>query len=92
MPAGDLGEVGAGAAELGERRPGRPGAGRRPAHQPVPLERDGQPVRGRPRQAGALDQLGEGRRLVGDGAEDRDRFVQNGDGVRLSHTAILSSH
>ena len=60
--------------------------------EPVPLEGDGQPVGRRPGQAGAADELGEGRRLVGDGAENGHRFVQDGDGVRLSHTAILASH
>ena len=60
--------------------------------QAVPLQRDGQPVRGRPGQAGAADELGERGRLVGHGAENGHRFVQDGDGVRLSHTAILASH
>jgi hypothetical protein len=58
----------------------------------VPFQGHGQPVRGRARQPGALHELGERGRLLRDGAEDGNGFVQNGDGVRLSHTAILSSH
>ena len=92
VPAGELGEVGAAAAELGERRAGRPGALGGAPDQPVPLQGHGQPVGRRPGQAGAADELGERRRLVGDGAENGHRFVQDGDGVRLSHTAILASH
>jgi hypothetical protein len=58
----------------------------------VSLERDGQPVRRGPGDPGADDELGERGRLVGDGGQDGHCFVQDRDGVRLSHTAILASH
>src|SRR4051812_39893765 len=92
VPLGELGHVGAAACQLAQPGAGRPDAALAALDQPVSLQGHGQPVRRRAGQPGAFDQVGERGRLLRDGPEDGHCFVQNGNGVRLSHTAILASH
>ena len=93
VPAGELGEVGR-CRGRARRAPG-PGA-----HAPAGVRRTSRwpssatasrwaVARGRPVRSTSSA------RVAGSAAtarEDGHRFVQDGDGVRLSHTAILSSH
>ena len=53
--------------------------------QPVHLQSGGQPVRGRAGQAGAVAQLGQAARGLGDGMQHAHGFVENADAAILSH-------
>ncbi|GAA4136817.1 hypothetical protein GCM10022416_20810 [Actinomadura keratinilytica] len=57
----------------------------------VVLQRDGEPVGGRPRQPGGLDELRQrgGTRLQG--VQHQNRFVKYADSARVVHDLILPS-
>jgi hypothetical protein len=57
----------------------------------VVLERDGEPVRGRPRETGACHEPGQGGRPGLQGRENKGGFVENADSARVVHTLIMPS-
>ena len=61
-------------------------------HEPVVLERDGQPVGGRSGEAGARDETGEGGRSGLERREHEGGFVEHPDSARVVHTLIMPSH
>ena len=60
-------------------------------HEPVMLQRDGDPVRGRPRQACRADELGERSGAGLHGAQHGNGLVQYADSARVVHVLILPS-
>ncbi len=60
-------------------------------HEPVMLQRDGDPVRGRPRQARRADELGERSGAGLHGAQHGNGLVQYADSARVVHVLILPS-
>ncbi len=81
-----------GRGELGEPRAEDEPALHVAADEAVVLQRDGEPVRGRPGQAGGGDELGQGGRPRLEGAEDHGGLVEHADSATLVHEAILPSH
>ena len=77
---------------------GQPRAEHEPAlhvagDQPVVLQRDGEPVRGRPGESGAGDQAGQGGRARLEGGEHEGGLVEHADAdsAGIVHMAILPS-
>ena len=77
--------------ELGEARAEHEPALHVAGDEPVVLEGDGEPVRGRPGQAGAGDQAGERGRSGLEGGEHEGGLVEHADAAGVVHMAILPS-
>ncbi|MCW2667820.1 MAG: 3-isopropylmalate dehydratase, large subunit, partial [Frankiales bacterium] len=60
--------------------------------QPVHLQRDGEPVGGRPRQPGALGQRGQAGRALLHGVENENSLVKDANSATVFHEVILPSH
>jgi hypothetical protein len=63
-----------------------------PGGEPVVLQRDCQPMDGRPGHTGACHQLGQRRRFRAYHIQDRHGLVQNADSAIMFHALILPSH
>ena len=79
------------AGEFGEGRAQAPSAVGVASQQPVHFESRGEPVRGGPRQSGAVAQFGQPARGLGDGMQYPHGFVEHADAAILSHREILAS-
>lgn len=61
------------------------------SHQPVVLERDGEPVSRRPGQSRRRHESGQGRRSGLECGQNESCFVENADSARVVHETILPS-